>query len=127
MRKSFYQAITIPNFHFLAHSEILAIRYFVFYSGTLPLLGAFHAIVDLTLHVLGLLQPTYALIGSLLFLCGWATQVGFWTQCDLTSSLETSGSETCYQMYVEDLGGNGVLPSGLAGAKVAFGWIVVIL
>lgn len=105
----------------------VAISYFIFYSGTLPLLGTFHALVDLTLHVLGLLQPIYALVGSLLFLCGWSTQVGFWTQCDLTSSLETNGYGECYQFYVKDHEDDGVLSSGLANAKVAFGWIIVVM
>ena len=106
-------------------------RFFVFYSGTMPFLTLLHASLDLVLHFLALLNPLYALTGSLAFLTGWAVQLGFWTQCDITSNMNVNGGRgTCYQFFVEKTRDNGDLvgvPVGLANAKVAFGYMLLVL
>lgn len=100
-------------------------RYFVFYSGTMPLLSFLHAVVDLTLYLMARLQPLYALMGAIVFVCGWGVQVGYWAQCDLLDHLHISGVG-CYQSSImtDSHGALAGVPTELANAKVAFGFIV---
>ena len=96
----------------------------------MPFLGILHAALDLGLYISNLLHPVYALTGSLIFLVGWGVQAGFWTQCDLTSSLETAPPGQCYQSYIQKQPTNGNLvgiSTGLTDAKVGFGFLVLIM
>lgn len=87
--------------------------------------------IDFSLSLFTLLNPVYALIGSLIFFIGWAVQVGFWTQCDITVNMEVNGGrDTCYQFWIEKDANNGDLvgvPVTLANAKVAFGFMVFFM
>ncbi|KAL8917128.1 MAG: hypothetical protein Q9208_008134 [Pyrenodesmia sp. 3 TL-2023] len=107
----------------------LASRQFLFYSVTVPFLSVFHATFDLMAFSIGRLHPRYALAASTLFLCGWAVQLGFWTQCDLPENLDTA--TTCMQTYIRrnPRGGPDLLgiSEGLARSKVAFGFLVLVL
>ena len=96
----------------------------------MPFLSILHAGLDLGLYASGHLHPIYALTGSLICLCGWGVQAGFWTQCDLPSNLETAAEGQCYQSYVQKGPKNGDLvdvPTSLANAKVAFGFLVLVM
>lgn len=114
----------------IADRTFFNLRYFVFYSGTMPFLTILHTALDLFLYFVAMLNPVYALIGSVVFLCGWAVQVGFWAQCDLPAGLENATPGTCYQSHVQkdpkggDLQG---ISTGLNNAKVAFGFMVLVL
>ena len=95
----------------------------------MPFLTIIHAVVDFVAYFITALNPVYALTVSIFLLCGWSIQAGFWAQCDLPDNLETA-SNTCYQSYIQrttkgsDLEG---VSTGLAQAKVAFGFIVLIM
>lgn len=95
----------------------------------MPLLTMLHVATDLTLTVLGLLHPIYALAGSVTLVCGWAVQVGFWTECDLPANLENSAG-SCYQSQLQKDSRTGD-PTGvstaLANAKVAFAFLTFFL
>lgn len=100
-------------------------RYFVFYSAIVPFLTIIHAILNIALYLMSVLQPFHALVGAVCYLCGWAIQVGFWTQCDLPDNLETGGS-LCYQTLLSSKGLKEVTP-GLGTAKVALGFVLLFL
>lgn len=110
----------------LIHNVSL-LRYYIFYSATVPLLSFLHMVVDLSLCLTARLRPFYALTGAILFLCGWAGQVGFWTSCELPSGFEISGHE-CYQHSLQtDEGGFKGVPLSLANWKAAFGYLCILL
>jgi len=96
----------------------------------MPFISLLHSALHLILHFTALLHPIYALASSLLLLCGWAVQVGFWAQCDLVANLENATPDTCYQSYIQINPNGGYLEGiniGLTNAKLAFGIIALIL
>lgn len=96
----------------------------------MPFFSILHATLDLGLYIGGRLPSIYALAGSLVLLCGWGVQVGFWTQCDVQASRETGAPGQCYQFYIQQDPKNGKLvgvSESLANAKVGFGWLVLIM
>ena len=104
------------------------LRYYVFYSATVPFLSTIHLLLDLSLYFTTRLRPLYALIGAIIFLCGWSGQVGVWSSCELPSGSENSGQE-CYQFYLEMDGNWGWkgIPLSLANTKAAFGYLCILL
>lgn len=100
-------------------------RFFVFYSATTPVLTIIHAALDLILYLMALLHPVYALIGSVIFVCGWAIQVAFWAQCDIPASLEIGTSYPRYQDNIQRDGKGSLvgISATLAQAKVAFAFV----
>ncbi|KAL8707121.1 MAG: hypothetical protein Q9220_007798 [cf. Caloplaca sp. 1 TL-2023] len=103
--------------------------HFLFYSITVPFLSVLHATFDLIAICTQRLHMVYTLTASALFLCGWAVQVGFWTQCDIPENLDTT--DMCMQSFIQrdPRGGYDLLGinEGLATSKVAFGFIVLFL
>ena len=97
----------------------------------MPLLSLLYSTIDCALYFSGRLHTTHALVGSTIFVVGWAVQVGFWTQCDLTTMMEVNGPlDVCYQFYIEKDSSNGEMvgvSNALANAKVAFAYLVLFL
>jgi len=113
----------------LANCYLSWVSYFVFYSVTSPLISILHAALDLTLHLATLADPIYVLVGSVIFVCGWAAQMAFWTEGDLPDSLEIG---TSYNRYQDDLKRDARndfvgVSSELGGMKVTAGYITFFL
>lgn len=105
------------------------VSYFVVYSVTTPMLSIIHAALDLTLHLATLANPIYALVGSIIFVCGWAVQMMFWTQGDVPVWFEIGTEYTRYQDVIEkdargDLEG---VSSELGGVKVTSAFLTLFL
>ena len=79
----------------------MLVRLFIFYSITTPLISILHASLDLALHLMTLARPTYGLIGSIFFICGWAAQIAFWTNGDNPAMIELT--VTPYARYQDDI------------------------
>lgn len=94
----------------------------------MPLLSTLHVALDLGLYFTDRLRPIFALIGAIIFVCGWSGQVGFWTSCELPSGYEFSGEE-CYQHSLQHNGQGDLegVPLSLANAKAAFGYLSILL
>ncbi len=88
-----------------------------------------HAALDLTLHLATLATPIYALVGSAIFVCGWAAQMGFWVEGDIPENLEFGTAYNRYQNDLErDAMGNFVgISAELGGMKVTSGFVTFFL
>jgi len=96
----------------------------------MPLLTILQSATDLILHFTIGLNQIYALTVSLIFLCGWAIQVGFWAGCDISANWYESAEGTCYQSNLQQTGRGGGLvgiSDSLGNAKDAFGILLLVL
>jgi len=93
------------------------------------LLSILHAALDLTLHLATIANPIYALVGSFIFVCGWAVQMVFWTQGDIPASLDIGTTYLRYQDDIErDAKGDFMgVSSELGGMKVTSGFLTLFL
>lgn len=97
----------------------------------MPVLTILQSAADLILFFTIGLNPVFALTVSILFLCGWAVQVSFWADCDISGSWTLSAYGTCYQSNLQPVppGGFAVVgvTTGLGNTKVAFGFFLLVL
>lgn len=96
----------------------------------MPLLTVLQSATDLTLHFTIGLNQIYALVVSFIFLCGWATQIGFWGYCDISEGWYEAAEGSCYQSNLQRTRSGGSLvglADSLGNAKVAFGILLLAL
>ena len=114
-------------------------RFMIFYSATMPFLSVLHAFIDLLLRCLSMFSPIYALIASVVFICGWLTQWSIWVNCEAsTLGLEYGNCPQKRLQYLDRNEGQqrkrdsykGPPPVGIDGAKsdarIAFGFLVIV-
>jgi hypothetical protein len=96
----------------------------------MPLLTIFQSATDLILYFTVGLNQIYALTVAVIFLCGWAIQIGFWANCDISGNWFESAEGNCYQSNLQQYSDGDALlgiANGLGNAKVAFGISFLIL